>query len=498
MEAGVASLERVSAVAGRTRDRAGAGLPGYLVVALLTAIPVAMYFAGAAGLDDRGIARVVGESSGIAASALMGLVIIMVGRFRFLESLFGDLTRVYVAHAALGMLVLVLVSVHPLGYALEFMPSVSGMSQEIVPFYVAHIDWVAYILLSAAVLISLYGKLSFSTWRLSHMLLGIALILNTYVLVIRPSTLDTIEIPALRIYLAVLFAVAIGTFLWVAVIARWLDPKREYRITGVQRHPAADAVELTARPVGKPISFSAGQFVGVDLIDDRLHVNRDYEAHPFSITTAPGQEEIGLVIQAGGELTRRVQQMAETDGATALIHSPRGRLGTKVPRGRREMWIGGGSGITPFLSMAEELAADPGRGEGRTIDLVVGVDRAEQAFYWERLERCAELSSALTVHLWDRAVSDLPTAESLAELVGGDVSGATVMLSGPDPMIAALEAGFLALGVPRGEIRWERSIGPPTTWRDAAPAMRRLRVVSTAAFGIFATLVVASTIGHAI
>lgn len=493
MERALASFERV-------QRRLGAhGLIGYLLVALLVAVALGVYFIGASDLAARGTWFVIGEASGIAAATLLATVVILAARVRLLEWLFGDLTRVYVSHAIIGMTIFALISVHPLLYVTGTLPSgVSAAAHVIVPFHLVVLDWISYLLIATALVFTLYLRPAFATWRLTHLLLGAAMVLTGYSILIDNRAFDTFQIPALRIYLFVLFGLATAAFIWVAAIRRYIDAKREYQITEVTRHPEAHAIEIRARPVGRPLAFTAGQFAGVDLVDDRLQINRDFEAHPFSITTAPAEEEIGLVIQATGATTERIQRIAGADGARALIHSPHGRLSDARPHRGKQLWIGGGIGITPFLSLASELALHPERYREHQITLIAAVDRPEQAFYWDRLRDCAERSPALDVKLWSSEEKGVPSAEGLSELVDGDLSDRLVLLCGPDAMIGALEAGFLSAGVPRANVRWERAIGPPDRWRAAAPAMRTLRVIATATFALFAVLVVVSTVGRAI
>ena len=483
------------------RRLGGPGVLGYLLLALLTAIALAIYFVAAKGLSERGTWFVIGEASGVAAAVLLPLAVILASRLRPLEWLFGDMTRVYVSHAVVGMSMFALVSVHPLLYVvgtLHVGAGVDAAAHVIVPFHLVVLDWISYLTIAAALIFTLYVRLPFVTWRTIHVLLGAALMLTGYSILIDNHAFDTFQIPALRAFLFVLYGLATAAFIWVALIARFLDPKREYEITRVVRHPEVDAMEIRARPVGKPIDFTAGQFAGVDLLDDRLQIRRDFEAHPYSITTAPGDDEIGLVIQATGDHTHRIQEIAEADGARALVHTPHGHLSIDRPRRKRQLWVGGGIGITPFLSMAADLAANAERYPDHRVTLVVGVDHPEQAFFLEHLRELAASTPALEVHLWNREQRDLPTAEGLAKLLDGDVTEHAVMLCGPEAMISALEEQFRALGVPRGQIRWQRGIGPPDRWRSAAPALRRLRLVATTTFGLFTVLVIASTVGRAI
>jgi predicted ferric reductase len=276
------------------------------------------------------------------------------------------------------------------------------------------------------------------------------------------------------------------------------EPKREYRIVEAEYHEPANAIELSVEPVGRPVHFRAGQFAYVDILQNLDQVRREFEAHPFSIASAPGEDRLTLVIEGAGDHTRRIQRAATGDESRVLIHGSFGRLVIDRPERHKQLWLAGGIGITPFLAMAQELARHPEEYAGYDVILVVGVDRADQAFHLERLRQYEQASPSLTVHVWDRSQRGLPTAEVLRDTLADDVAERAVMISGPEMMISQLTSQLLALGVHRGQIRSERAIGPPGRWELASPALRYTRYAATAFFAIFVTAVLVSTISRAI
>jgi predicted ferric reductase len=477
----------------------GSGLIGYGLVALAVAIPLFIYFIAAPGLSSRGTWFVVGEVTGIAGATLLAITVILASRLALLEWLFGDMTQVYVAHGVVGMLMFVVISVHPMLYFFGTLPAgADSAAHVIVPFHLVVLDWISYLAIATALITTLYMRLPFDRWRWIHLLLGLAVILTGYSILIDNALFDTAAIPALRIYLFVLFGASLASFVWVALVRRYVEPKHEYRIVSVEHHPHAQAVEVVAEPVGRPISFSAGQFAYADLVDDPMHIHRDFTAHPFSIASPPSQEQITMVIQAVGGHTERLQRIAASDDPRALLHGSFGRLVTERPRLRKQLWLAGGIGITPFLAMAADLAENPEHYEGYEVTLVLGVDSREQAFKLEQLEEHAERFPGLDVHLWVSEERGRPTIEGVAELLDGDLRDRAVMISGPEGMISNFVEQLEHAGVPRGQIRAERSIGPPGDWRHASPALRYMRFALTAFFAIFATAAIASTVGRAI
>jgi predicted ferric reductase len=368
----------------------------------------------------------------------------------------------------------------------------------LVPFHVVALDWISYIAIAIALIPTMYMRLSFDWWRAVHLLLGLAMILTGYSVLIDNAAFDTSQIPVLRDYLFVIFGLATAAFVWVALVRRIAEPKREYHIVGAEFQEAANALELHAEPVGPRALYKAGQFTYVDLLDSLAQVDRDFEAHPFSITSHPGQEQLSLVIQGAGNHTQRLMEVTAGGHARLLVHGAYGRLVMERPQRKQQLWLAGGIGITPFVSMASEMAAHPDRYEDHQVTLVVAVDHADQAFKLAQLEDCARRNPNLRVHLWDGEQRGRPTIPAVAEMVGHDFRDHAVMMSGPEGMITDLTAQLLAAGLTRGQIRSERAIGPPGRWQVASPALRHARAVTTGFFGLFVVTVAVSTISRAI
>ncbi|MFO0555865.1 MAG: ferredoxin--NADP reductase [Polyangiaceae bacterium] len=128
----------------------------------------------------------------------------------------------------------------------------------------------------------------------------------------------------------------------------------------------ADAISMVlVDPSGAPIRFEAGQFFTIVRHIDGKDVRRAYSASsPASVTS-----EVRLTVKAvpnGLVSPNLVQTLAA--GETIEVAGPSGNF--TVPRARKHLTlIGGGSGITPLMSIARtHLAADP----TIKIDLVYG------------------------------------------------------------------------------------------------------------------------------
>lgn len=477
----------------RFEDRTA--IRGWTLVVALVAVALAMYAFGAQDLSGRGTWFVVGEVLGITAGVLLPLTAILAARVSALEWLFGDMTKVYVAHGIVGLTMFGLVTVHPLLYVVGALPATNTAAGIIVPFNLVVLDWISWITIALALLPTLFVRMRFDLWRYTHMFLGAALVVTAISLTIDSTTFDTVKIPALRIYLFVLFGLGIASVLYITFLRRMVARKYEYRVIGAEPHPEANSIELSLEPVGAALRHRAGQFTYVELLDDRVQANREFAGHPYSICCAPGEHgRLSIVVGAQGDTTRRVQEITAPDQAHALVRGAYGRLPFHRDGPQKRLWVAGGIGVTPFLAMAEELVEDPA---GREVVLVVGVDHPDQAFYSDRLRDLEERSGgALRVILWLREERGLPTVDGLRAEIP-DLSERVVVMSGPDPMIATLTPAFRQAGVEH--VHSEVAIGPPPAWRyGGTRALRFMRWLIAGEMVVFILAVAVSTIGRAV
>jgi predicted ferric reductase len=490
---GALSLDVRGYLGRRLEDRTAAR--GYALIVLVVGVALAFYFVGAQGIPQRGTWFVVGEVLGITAGVLLPLTAILAVRASLLEWLFGDMTKVYVAHGIVGLTMFGLVTVHPLLYFFGLLPATNTAAGVLVPFNVVVLDWISWIAIALALLPTLFVRMRFDLWRYTHIFLGAAVVVTAISLTVDSNTFDTIKIPALRIYLFILFGLAIAAILHVTLLRRIVAPKHEYRVTAAEPHPEANAIELMLEPVGKPLRHHAGQFTYVELLDDRVQAKREFAGHPYSICCPPAEDgRLSIIVEAIGNTTRRAQEIASGDGAHALVRGSYGRLPFHPDGPPKRLWMGGGIGVTPFLAMAEELVEDPA---GRDVVLVIGVDHAGKAFYRDRLRALeARSGGTLRVLLWERDKRGLPTAEGLQEEVP-DLAERVAVMAGPDPMIAALTPELKRVGV--RHIHSEVAIGPPRAWRyGGTRALRLMRWLIAAEMAVFVGAAVVSTVGRAV
>lgn len=207
-------------------------------------------------------------------------------------------------------------------------------------------------------------------------------------------------------------------------------------------------------------AFLPGQYVNIDVPGSGLH-------RSYSFSTAPGEKRVGFLIKKipGGVMTNWLER-AEAGGKLDLT----GPLGSFYMRKaeRPLLFLAGGTGLAPFLSMLEVLARENAQqqvhliyGVTRDLDLVL-VDEVEE--YTGRLPNftystvVAEENSSHPRKGW---VTQHIPGEALN---GGDVD---VYLCGPPPMVDAVRKHFDDNGVKPNSFHYEK-FTPNAVAKEAA------------------------------
>src|SRR3982074_3065912 len=128
---------------------------------------------------------------------------------------------------------------------------------------------------------------------------------------------------------------------------------------------SAHRIRLSAKPLEAALPmFLPGQYVNVTAPNGTAK-------RPYSFTSAPGADVATFLIRnvPGGKMSAYLEAKAKT-GDRLLLNGPFGSFYLRAPR-RAILFLAGGTGVGPILSMLEHLAA---RGANdQPVQLVYGV-----------------------------------------------------------------------------------------------------------------------------
>jgi ferredoxin-NADP reductase len=136
-------------------------------------------------------------------------------------------------------------------------------------------------------------------------------------------------------------------------------------------------------------------------------------------------------------------------GASARVEGPYGKFSYRRAQGRRQVWIAGGIGITPFLGMARSL-----RDPDLDIVLFYAVKERSDAVFLDELESIARAVPGFSLVLVVEAEEGVVTADLVAARTGG-LEDKDFLVCGPPVMINALRAQLAARGVPASRVHFE-------------------------------------------
>jgi ferredoxin-NADP reductase len=243
-----------------------------------------------------------------------------------------------------------------------------------------------------------------------------------------------------------------------------IHPKRmQLRVVEIIHETPSTKTFRCERTDGPLPPFRPGQYVNVFVDVDGVLTSR-----PYSIASAPGGDVLDLTVRdkPGGFVApyllheTKVGDALETTGPEgSFYHEP-------LIDGDELVFLAGGSGITPFMSIVRDAF---GRGAVTAplhIHLLYGSWTPEDVIYGDEL---AELAASHPDFNYSLIISEPPPGyDGLAGFLNagliqkqvGDVTGKTFYICGPNVMYDFCLAALEQLGVPSHKIKREL-YGPP-------------------------------------
>lgn len=390
----------------------------------------------------------IGRGFALIGFVLLCLQPILAARIKWIERPFGlDILIRY--HKYMAVFAVILLVWHP------FLLAFGGASWLLsntwnVPWYI----WVgrtALAVLLVNVFLSLFQspvRLKFEKWRLIHDVLSPSLLVLAFVHSLVAG--DDIKVPAVRW----LWVGMLGLAMVIFVYHRFLRPmqlrRRPFRVIDVrQEKERVWTIKLTPPEGRKRYKYLPGQFHFLT-----FHRGRDLpvEEHHWTISSSPAAEAyVSSTIKELGDFTATIGKTRPGD--TATVHGPFGRFSYVLhPEERDLVFIAGGIGITPLMSMLRHMR-DTGCS---TPVLLIYANRSEQEIVFDKelLEIEKRGHPALkVVHVlsgpgkqWSGESGHIDR-EKIKRFCGENLSGKAFYVCGPPGMVKATVQSLKDLGV---------------------------------------------------
>lgn len=422
-----------------------------VLASVLALFGLALFLDPPAPLDIWVLRRQAILFSGVAAFALMSLIMLLAVRPGWLERPLGGLDKMYRVHKWAGILAIALSLAHYLlklsgpllaelfGKPLKgprvatFLDAFRGSAKELG-------EWSVW-LLGGMLLLTLWQRFPYHVWRYVHKVLALVyLLLAFHSLVLAPANYWTQPVGWL-----VALCAALGSVCALIALSGRIGRRRTYSgvVVALER-PGERMLDVTCRLKGA-WRHRAGQFAF--LTSDRLEGQ-----HPFSISSADqGNAEVRFSIKALGDYTRRLQDGLRV-GDPVTVEGPYGCFDFRRG-GERQVWIAGGIGITPFLAWLESLRGNPR--DCPDVALHYCVRKPSDAIYAGRLrELCDGLPSIdLKVHYSEE--DGYLSADDLGLAPDANGRWPSLWFCGPQGLADLLRRDLGRLGMPLRDFHQE-------------------------------------------
>lgn len=404
-----------------------------------------------------GLRNLMVQLTGIVAMGCMSVAMILALRPRWLERWLGGLDKEYRLHKWLGIAALVVATVHWLwakgpkwavGWGVLERPARGArapIENPVEAFFmnqrgIAELvgEWAFYAAV-ALIVLALIQRFPYRLFYKTHRLLAVAYL----VLVFHAIVLMKLNYWASPIGWLTGVLLAAGTWAAVIVLLRRVGVDRQVpgTISSMRYYPGVRTLETEIDvPKGWP-GHKPGQFAFAtsDVSEG---------AHPYTIASSwhENRPAITFITKELGDHTSRLRDKLKV-GQQVTVEGPYGCF-TFDDDCPRQIWVGGGIGITPFIARMKHMALQkdlPDWPSSQRIDLFHTTAEVDE----EALGKLAEdaMSADVRLHVLIDTRDGLLTGDHIREAVP-EWQNASIWFCGPAGFGKALKRSFAVHGFP--------------------------------------------------
>ena len=373
------------------------------------------------------------------AFLLMTISVILATRLEVFEEWFGGLDRMYQVHRMAGTFVGVFVIIHFVGVP-KILPD--GVDPALNPLNPSSpLGKVSMVLLVIGLFVALNRKISYSKWRKPHKIMALVYFLTIGHFMNAPGVFfERFSVSGIMLIISAVIGMIALIYTMFGMNKRTATP---FTIEAV--NPMERATEIVLKPVREMLKFKPGQFAFVEIQGKEWS-----EPHPFTISSAPGEDHLRFTMKVLGDWTRKVREELEP-GGEVIVRGPYGRFDASKAANKNQVWIAGGIGLTPFLSKVRSME----KGDDRQIHFVYAARNEKEAIFLDELKaRAAELGN-ITLYPLFSDMGEFARMDIVKERFPKALDAFEYFICGPKPMIDGLMRDLKKEGVQRSKIHTE-------------------------------------------
>ena len=352
--------------------------------------------------------RIFGEVLSSWVVTVFAINFLMATRANWIEKIFGGLDKMYKIHRQGAVIATLLIIAHFI-----FVP------RDLVDFTIGKpLGFYAFVLIIIGIIISaappLKKKIPYHKWLNFHKLMGVFYVMA----VVHGAMVNSLisELPITRVYVFGMSIIGVGAWFYKAFLFDLFNKKLHYKVIESNKL-SFDIVEIILAPVNKKLSFHSGQFAFFTFPEISKR-----EQHPFTISSNPLDNDIRITVKNLGDFTLKMADVIVND--LVYVEGAYGLFSTKYAKEKEQIWIAGGIGITPFLSLAKDVYTNK-------VNLFWTVSTKSEAIYCEELDTIVKNNAKLEYTVWP---SDEKSYLSVSDLNITDYTSKAYFICGPETL----------------------------------------------------------------
>ena len=385
---------------------------------------------------------------GFAGTSMIAVTFFLTARFKRVAMPFG-IDLLYYFHRQISYVVFFIILVHPIILTIDDPGIVQGF---LSPYMLAGFG--SLLCLFLLIVLSTWRKklkIHYDLWRISHLLFAIVALLLAIMHI--DGVGGYIATPLKRMVWGSIIASCLLLMVYVRLIKPIWMLKHHYTVKEIIKEKG-NTWTIILHPEGHDgITFQPGQFAWLTL----FHSPFSMKGHPFSISSSAEQPSaLGFSIKELGDFTRRMKKVVP--GQKAFLDGPYGAFSCDRHQSPGYVFIAGGIGIAPIMSMLRTLAD---RKSSIPLFLIYAYDSLERLTFDEEIQALGSKLNLQTCYVlksppqeWQGETGIL-SPEIIRHHLPPNYAELDYFVCGPVPMIHMVERTLFKRGVPLSSIHSE-------------------------------------------
>ena len=385
----------------------------------------------------------LGRLAGLLSEFLILVELLLISRFSSIEKVYG-FDKLANLHKKIGLFLGIFIISHPflltLGYARL---NNVGFLKQFLNFQTSWGDvfgaTIAFLIILLVVFVSvkaIRSKIKYEVWYFIHLPLYLAIVLAFSHQI---NTGDMSQGGAI-FYWYLFNIVVIGVLvIWRFVKPAYLFFRHSFSIEKVvKENDNVYSVYITGKKMDQ-YKFSSGQYATLIFLQKKMHFH-----HPFSFSNTPNRKNLRFTIKAAGDFTSKIDNLKI--GTRVWIDGPLGVFTLKKSINKKYLFIAGGIGITPILSILKSL-------KDKNSGILFYSNKTEEEINFKK----EIFASGIKTNYFNTNLGkgNRIDIQKIADLCP-DYKERDIYICGPIPMTLSLVRSLKVTGVPIEQIHFEK------------------------------------------